>query len=84
MLSAGNNKVKNIVALEAGGAKAENQDMTFVKLPMFDEIQKLVASEKIMDSCNKDSVGWVSTKDPVTGIYVGHPQFQASKSREHL
>jgi hypothetical protein len=35
------------VSREAGGAKIENKDMTFVRLPMFDEIQKLVASEKI-------------------------------------
>lgn len=78
------NKVKNIVAREAGGVKHENKDMTFVRLPMFDEVQKLVASEKIIDTCNIDTVGWASTKDPNTGMFVGNPQSQASKSREHL
>jgi hypothetical protein len=54
----------------------ETQDGKFVRLPMFDEIQKLVASQRILDSANADTVGWDTlshTKDPYTGQYVGNP-----------
>lgn len=67
--------------------KKGGQDEKFVRLPMFDEIQKLVASQKILDNANADTVGWdmlSSTKDPVTGLFVGNPQSQALKSREHV
>jgi len=43
---------------------------------MFDEIQKLVASNKVIDSANPDTVGWdnmSSTVDPLTGTFVGNP-----------
>jgi hypothetical protein len=67
--------------------RRQKRPQDFVRLPMFDEIQKLVASQKIVESANADTVGWEKIsmfRDPATGLYLGSPQHQAAKSRQHL
>lgn len=59
----------------------------FKRMPMFDEIQKLQNSNKLSDIANIQTVGWgqmAMNTNPLTGIYLGNPQSQAAKSRQHL
>ena len=70
-------------SVTSGGRKRKGKgrdegDEKFVRNPMFDEIQKLAASQKLLGDTDWASVGWEnmnSTRDPATGQYLGNPQY---------
>lgn len=63
----------------------KKQINVFKRYPMLDELDKLKRSLKTQNNLNFDTVGWnTGNKDPVTGNFIGSPQNQAQRSREHL